>query len=246
MDKLFEIQDLCKSFGDKNILKGVSLDIFPQEVVCIIGPSGAGKSTFLRCLNLLERPTNGTILFKNEDILKIKNIDSYRAKVGMVFQQFNLFLNKNVLQNCILAQRKVLKRKKDEAFNIAIESLKKVGMLDYKDYSIQQISGGQKQRVAISRVLCMHPEVILMDEPTSALDPVMVNEVLQVIQNLAKEGRSMIIVTHEMRFAKEVATKVVYMEDGKTIEVGSSDDIFLHPKNEKTKAFLRMNQEKIN
>ena len=217
-----------------------------QEVVCIIGPSGAGKSTFLRCLNLLERPTNGTILFKNEDILKIKNIDSYRAKVGMVFQQFNLFLNKNVLQNCILAQRKVLKRKKDEAFNIAIESLKKVGMLDYKDYSIQQISGGQKQRVAISRVLCMHPEVILMDEPTSALDPVMVNEVLQVIQNLAKEGRSMIIVTHEMRFAKEVATKVVYMEDGKIIEVGSSDDIFLHPKNEKTKAFLRMNQEKIN
>lgn len=246
MDKLFEIQDLCKSFGDKNILKGVSLDIFPQEVVCIIGPSGAGKSTFLRCLNLLERPTNGTILFKNEEILKIKNIDSYRAKVGMVFQQFNLFLNKNVLQNCILAQRKVLKRKKDEAFNIAIESLKKVGMLDYKDYSIQQISGGQKQRVAISRVLCMHPEVILMDEPTSALDPVMVNEVLQVIQNLAKEGRSMIIVTHEMRFAKEVATKVVYMEDGKIIEVGSSDDIFLHPKNEKTKAFLRMNQEKIN
>ena len=246
MDKLFEIQDLCKSFGDKNILKGVSLDIFPQEVVCIIGPSGAGKSTFLRCLNLLERPTNGTILFKNEDILKIKNIDSYRAKVGMVFQQFNLFLNKNVLQNCILAQRKVLKRKKDEAFNIAIESLKKVGMLDYKDYSIQQISGGQKQRVAISRVLCMHPEVILMDEPTSALDPVMVNEVLQVIQNLAKEGRSMIIVTHEMRFAKEVATKVVYMEDGKIIEVGSSDDIFLHPKNEKTKAFLRMKQEKIN
>ena len=246
MDKLFEIQDLCKSFGDKNILKGVSLDIFPQEVVCIIGPSGAGKSTFLRCLNLLERPTNGTILFKNEDILKIKNIDSYRAKVGMVFQQFNLFLNKNVLQNCILAQRKVLKRKKDEAFNIAIESLKKVGMLDYKDYSIQQIPGGQKQRVAISRVLCMHPEVILMDEPTSALDPVMVNEVLQVIQNLAKEGRSMIIVTHEMRFAKEVATKVVYMEDGKIIEVGSSDDIFLHPKNEKTKAFLRMNQEKIN
>ena len=246
MDKLFEIQDLCKSFGDKNILKGVSLDIFPQEVVCIIGPSGAGKSTFLRCLNLLERPTNGTILFKNEDILKIKNIDSYRAKVGMVFQQFNLFLNKNVLQNCILAQRKVLKRKKDEAFNIAIESLKKVGMLDYKDYSIQQISGGQKQRVAISRVLCMHPEVILMDEPTSALDPVMVNEVLQVIQNLAKEGRSMIIVTHEMRFAKEVATKVVYMEDGQIIEVGSSDDIFLHPKNEKTKAFLRMNQEKIN
>lgn len=246
MDKLFEIQDLCKSFGDKNILKGVSLDIFPQEVVCIIGPSGAGKSTFLRCLNLLERPTNGTILFKNEDILKIKNIDSYRAKVGMVFQQFNLFLNKNVLQNCILAQRKVLKCKKDEAFNIAIESLKKVGMLDYKDYSIQQISGGQKQRVAISRVLCMHPEVILMDEPTSALDPVMVNEVLQVIQNLAKEGRSMIIVTHEMRFAKEVATKVVYMEDGKIIEVGSSDDIFLHPKNEKTKAFLRMNQEKIN
>ena len=246
MDKLFEIQDLCKSFGDKNILKGVSLDIFPQEVVCIIGPSGAGKSTFLRCLNLLERPTNGTILFKNEDILKIKNIDSYRAKVGMVFQQFNLFLNKNVLQNCILAQRKVLKRKKDEAFNIAIESLKKVGMLDYKDYSIQQISGGQKQRVAISRVLCMHPEVILMDEPTSALDPVMVNEVLQVIQNLAKEGRSMIIVTHEMRFAKEVATKVVYMEDGKIIEVGSSDDIFLHHKNEKTKAFLRMNQEKIN
>lgn len=246
MDKLFEIQDLCKSFGDKNILKRVSLDIFPQEVVCIIGPSGAGKSTFLRCLNLLERPTNGTILFKNEDILKIKNIDSYRAKVGMVFQQFNLFLNKNVLQNCILAQRKVLKRKKDEAFNIAIESLKKVGMLDYKDYSIQQISGGQKQRVAISRVLCMHPEVILMDEPTSALDPVMVNEVLQVIQNLAKEGRSMIIVTHEMRFAKEVATKVVYMEDGKIIEVGSSDDIFLHPKNEKTKAFLRMNQEKIN
>lgn len=246
MDKLFEIQDLCKSFGDKNILKGVSLDIFPQEVVCIIGPSGAGKSTFLRCLNLLERPTNGTILFKNEDILKIKNIDSYRAKVGMVFQQFNLFLNKNVLQNCILAQRKVLKRKKDEAFNIAIESLKKVGMLDYKDYSIQQISGGQKQRVAISRVLCMHPEVILMDEPTSALDPIMVNEVLQVIQNLAKEGRSMIIVTHEMRFAKEVATKVVYMEDGKIIEVGSSDNIFLHPKNEKTKAFLRMNQEKIN
>ena len=212
MDKLFEIQDLCKSFGDKNILKGVSLDIFPQEVVCIIGPSGAGKSTFLRCLNLLERPTNGTILFKNEDILKIKNIDSYRAKVGMDFQQFNLFLNKNVLQNCILAQRKVLKRKKDEAFNIAIESLKKVGMLDYKDYSIQQISGGQKQRVAIGRAIVREPKLFLFDEPLSNLDATLRSEMRQELLNLHSQLNSTFIyVTHDQTEALSLAMRSIYL-----------------------------------
>ncbi len=240
MDKLFEIKKLYKSFGDEVILKDINLDIYPNEVVCIIGPSGAGKSTLLRCLNLLERPTSGCILHRNENILDKKfNVDNYRAKVGMVFQQFNLFLNKNVLQNCVLSQKKVLKRSTQEATNIALDALKKVGMLDRKDFAVSQISGGQKQRVAISRALCMNPEVILFDEPTSALDPMMVDEVLQVIRSLAKEGMGMVIVTHEMNFAKEVATKVVYMEDGEIIEVGTPTQIFKSPQHTKTKKFVK-------
>ena len=241
MDKLFQISHLSKVFDDEVILNDISLNIDKHEVVCIIGPSGAGKSTFLRCLNLLETPTDGKILFEGIDLLnRHLKLDQYRCKVGMVFQQFHLFSNKNVLQNCVLAQRKVLKRSKTEAIEIALKQLEKVQMLEKKDFNISQISGGQKQRVAISRALCMNPEVLLFDEPTSALDPLMVEEVLQVIKSLAQEGMSMVIVTHEMNFAKEIATKVVYMEQGKIVEVGTAKEIFENPKSEQVRRFLNL------
>ena len=238
MDKLFEIQDLCKSFGDKNILKGVSLDFFPQEVVCIIGPSGAGKSTFLRCLNLLERPTNGTILFKNEDILKIKNIDSYRAKVGMVFQQFNLFPHLKVIDNIILAPVKLNLMSKEDAIKKGKTLLDKIGLAEKINNYPKELSGGQQQRVAIIRALMLDPDLLLFDEPTSALDPEMKKEVLELMKDLGKSGLTMIVVTHEMQFVKEFATRVIFIDEGKIVEEGTSDDLFKHPKSLRLKEFL--------
>ena len=204
----------------------------------MIGASGSGKSTMLRCINLLEVADSGEIIVDNEDILKIKDINHYRQKVGMVFQQFNLFNNMTVLKNCMIAQEKVLKISKETAKEKALYFLNKVGMLDFAYANASTLSGGQKQRVAIARALCMDPEILLFDEPTSALDPEMVGEVLDVMKNLAKEGLTMVIVTHEMSFAKEVSNKVVFMADGIIEEQGTPDQIFNHPQKEKTKAFL--------
>ena len=204
----------------------------------MIGASGSGKSTMLRCINLLEVADSGEIIVDNEDILKIKDINHYRQKVGMVFQQFNLFNNMTVLKNCMIAQEKVLKISKEKAKEKALYFLNKVGMLDFAYANASTLSGGQKQRVAIARALCMDPEILLFDEPTSALDPEMVGEVLDVMKNLAKEGLTMVIVTHEMSFAKEVSNKVVFMADGIIEEQGTPDQIFNHPQKEKTKAFL--------
>ena len=219
----------------------MSLNFRDSEFVSILGPSGSGKSTLLRCLNGFESPTSGSIKFHNDNILENGyNIDKLRAKVGMVFQSFNLFNNKTVLQNCILAQRIVLKRSKQEATEIALENLKKVGMYNWKDYRVSKISGGQKQRVAIARAMCMNPEVLLFDEPTSALDPEMVQEVLKVMQELASEGMTMVVVTHEMEFAKNVATKVIFMEHGYIVESGTAEQIFENPQQVRTKEFIKI------
>lgn len=237
---IIEIKHLKKTFHDLFVLKDINLSINKGEVVCIIGPSGSGKSTMLRCINLLETPTEGQIFFKNQDIMSHDvDLDFLRTKMTMVFQQFNLFSNKTVLGNCTLAQQKVLKRSKEEARKIAIDNLTKVGLLEKKDSRIDQISGGQKQRVAIARALCMNPEVILFDEPTSALDPEMVGEVLQVMKDLADEGMTMVVVTHEMNFAKNVADRVVFMDEGIIIEEGTPDMIFNHAKDDRTNNFLR-------
>ena len=210
------------------------------EVVTIIGSSGSGKSTLLRCLNLLEEPTSGEILYKNENILDKKfDLRAYRTKVGMVFQNFNLFENKTVLQNCTLSQEKVLKISKKDAEEKAKKFLQLVGMDQYINAKPSQISGGQKQRVAIARALCMDPEVLLFDEPTSALDPEMVGEVLEVMTKLAKKGITMIVVTHEMDFAREVSTRVLFMNEGIILEEGSPEEIFTNPKNQRTKDFLK-------
>lgn len=238
MNSLIQIRDVHKTFGHLEVLKGINFDVNEKDVVCLIGASGSGKSTLLRCLNLLEVPDKGEIIVDNEDILKIKDINGYRKKVGMVFQQFNLFNNMTVLKNCMIAQEKVLKRNKKEAEEKAMYYLKKVGMASFAHAISNTLSGGQKQRVAIARALCMDPEILLFDEPTSALDPEMVGEVLDVMKNLAKEGLTMVIVTHEMSFAKQVSTKVVFMNDGIIEEQGTPDDIFNHPKSERTKAFL--------
>ena len=240
---IIEIKNIYKNYGALEVLKGINFNIESGDVTTIIGPSGSGKSTLLRFLDLLEIPDNGVILFKGDNIVELKNVNKYRQKVGMVFQQFNLFNNLNVLDNCILAQTKVLKRSKEEARKIALENLKKVGMEGFAHASSSTISGGQKQRVAIARALCMNPEVLLFDEPTSALDPEMVGEVLQVIKNLANEGLTMVIVTHEMAFAKEISDKVIFMYDGVVYEEGSASEIFDNPKNDRTKQFLsRFNQ----
>ncbi len=238
---VIDICNLQKQFGSLNVLKGIDLSIEKGEIVCIIGSSGSGKSTLLRCLNLLEVPTSGEIYFEGEKINGNKNvnINKIREKMSMVFQQFNLFNNYSVLDNCILAQTKVLHRSKEEAKEIALKNLERVGMLDRANYRVNQISGGQKQRVAIARSLCMNPDVILFDEPTSALDPEMVGEVLDVIKSLAKENITMVIVTHEMAFAKEIATKVVFMDKGVIEEMGTSDEVFNNPKSERTKEFLK-------
>lgn len=240
MEPIIEINHLSKAFGHNVVLKDINAKFYQGEVVCVIGSSGSGKSTMLRCLNLLETPTSGDILFKNESIITKKiDINKYRSKVGMCFQSFNLFNNMTVLQNCMIGQQKVLKRPKEEAKEIAIEFLSKVNMAAYINANVTLLSGGQKQRVAIARALAMSPEVLLFDEPTSALDPEMVGEVLDVIKNLANEKMTMIIVTHEMDFARQLADRVMFMDQGVIAEEGSSEKIFSSPENIRTKEFLK-------
>lgn len=238
-DNIIEIKNLQKSFGEHDVLKGIDLDVRRGEVVSIIGASGSGKSTMLRCMNLLETPSSGDILYMGESILDKKfDIAKYRAKVGMVFQQFNLFNNMSVLENCVLGQMKVLKRGREEAEKTASEYLNRVGMGAFIKARPAQLSGGQKQRVAIARALAMNPDVLLFDEPTSALDPEMVGEVLSVMKTLAKTGLTMLVVTHEMQFAKDVSTRVIFMDKGVVAEDASPDVIFDNPRNPRTREFL--------
>lgn len=239
METILTIKDLHKSFDNNEILKGINLEIKKGEIISIIGPSGSGKSTLLRCINMLNIPTSGEIIYNGIDITKsAKQLDSIRTKIGMVFQQFNLFNNVNVIKNCTLAPIKVLKINKDVAKAKALELLDLVGMKDYANAHVNTLSGGQKQRVAIARTMAMNPEVILFDEPTSALDPEMVGEVLDVIKKLTKEGITLIIVTHEMAFAKEISDRVIFMDDGVIVESGTSSEVFDNPKNDRTKSFL--------
>ena len=244
-EKIIKIENLYKSFGKLEVLKGVNLDIYKGEVISIIGSSGSGKSTLLRCLNLLEYPTSGNIYFENKNIIDKKtNINDIRKEIGMVFQSFNLFENMNVLDNCTIAQIKVLKRSKEEAEKIAINYLNQVGLNNFINSDTRSLSGGQKQRVAIARALCMNPKVILFDEPTSALDPEMVGEVLDVIKSLKSLGMTLIIVTHEMAFAKEISDRVVFMDQGIVAELGTPQQIFENPTADRTKEFLkRFNQK---
>ena len=237
-ESIIEIRDLCKSFGDHDVLKGIDLSVRRGEVVCIIGSSGSGKSTMLRCINLLETPTSGDIIFEGNSILE-KNVKlgNYRTKVGMVFQQFNLFDNMTVLKNCTVGQIKVLGKKRAEAEKTALEFLEKVGMAQYRNAMPRQLSGGQKQRVAIARTLSMSPDVILFDEPTSALDPEMVGEVLEVMKKLADAGFTMIVVTHEMQFAREVSDRIIFMEQGVVVEEGTPEQIF-STENTRIKEFI--------
>ena len=236
---VIEVKNLKKSFGEHGVLHDISFSVEKGDVISIIGPSGSGKSTLLRCVNFLETPSGGEILFhgKAVDDKELKLTD-YRARVGMVFQSFNLFDNMTVLKNCTAGQKIVLKRSEEEAEKIALENLSKVGMSAYVNARPKQLSGGQKQRVAIARALCMNPEVILFDEPTSALDPEMVDEVLAVMKSLAESGITMIIVTHEMAFARDVSSKVIFMDGGVIEEQGSPSEIFTSPKSPRTKEFL--------
>ncbi len=236
---VLEIRHLSKSFGKHVVLRDIDFNVDTGDVTCIIGASGSGKSTLLRCINMLETPTTGEILFHENDITGVGvDVPAYRSKVGMVFQSFNLFNNMTVLENCMVGQTKVLKKSKEEAHKNAMKYLEKVGMAPYINAKPKQISGGQKQRVAIARALAMEPEVLLFDEPTSALDPQMVGEVLAVMRTLAKEGITMIIVTHEMAFARDVSNHVVFMADGVIEEAGAPEDIFGSPKKAKTQEFL--------
>lgn len=233
------VKNLCKSFGKNDVLKGIDECISKGEVVVIIGPSGSGKSTFLRCLNLLETPTSGQITFEDKDITaKSTNIDKVREKMGMVFQHFNLFPHKTVRENISLAPIKVKGTSKEEAKKITVGLLEKVGLIDKIDAYPASLSGGQKQRIAIARALAMQPDVMLFDEPTSALDPEMVGEVLNVMKDLAKEGMTMVIVTHEMGFAREVGDRILFMDEGKIIESGTPEELFKNPKNSRTIDFL--------
>ncbi|MDD7463356.1 MAG: amino acid ABC transporter ATP-binding protein [Anaerococcus sp.] len=240
MQEIIKVENLEKKFGDNLVLKNIDFAVTPGEVVTIIGSSGSGKSTLLRCLNLLEKPTSGKILYKGDNILD-KSFDErrYRSKVGMVFQNFNLFENKTVLENCTLGQELVLGVNKKEAEKTAREFLNLVGMEEYVNAKPAQISGGQKQRVAIARALCMKPEALLFDEPTSALDPETVGEVLDVMAKLAQRGMTMIVVTHEMDFAREVSTRVLFMNQGVILEEGSPEKIFEHPEHNRTREFLK-------
>ena len=238
-ETILSLKHIKKTFGEHQVLKDISFDINKGEIATIIGPSGGGKSTTLRCINLLEEPTAGEVDFHGKNVLVPNyNRNIYRAKVGMVFQQFDLFENKNVLANCMVGQELVLKRSKDEARQIALANLKKVGMEQYVNARPSQLSGGQQQRVAIARAICMDPEILLFDEPTSALDPEMVGEVLSVMKNLATTGLTMIIVTHEMAFAKEISDQMFFISDGVITEQGKPDQLFNHPQNEKTAKFL--------
>lgn len=240
MEKIIDIQHLSKSFGTNEVLKDIDFSVEKGEVVCIIGSSGSGKSTLLRCINLLGKPSGGQIIYKGENILDDKHdIHGYRTKLGMVFQQFNLFNNHNVLKNCTVGQMKVLKRSKDESEKVAMKYLKVVEMDRYINAKPKQLSGGQKQRVAIARALSMEPDVMLFDEPTSALDPEMVGEVLKVMKKLAKTGLTMLIVTHEMEFAKDVADRVVFMDKGVIAEEGNPEEVFNNPTQERTREFLK-------
>ena len=238
-EEVIRIHHLSKTFGKNVVLRDIDFSVSSGDVTCIIGASGSGKSTLLRCLNLLETPTTGEVFYHGQDIIKSGiNEAAYRAKVGMVFQSFNLFNNMTVLDNCMIGQIKVLKKKKEEAKESALSFLEKVGMAPYINAKPRQLSGGQKQRVAIARALAMEPELLLFDEPTSALDPQMVGEVLDVMKQLAREGLTMIIVTHEMAFARDVSNHVVFMADGVIAEEGEPDQIFNHPQNLKTTEFL--------
>ena len=236
---LFEIKDLCKSFGDNLVLDRISTNIFQGEVVVIVGPSGSGKSTFLRSLNLLEEPTGGSICFEGLNITDPKcNINQYRRKIGMVFQHFNLFPHKTILQNMTLAPVKLLKKPREEAEREALELLKRVGLEEKANAYPSQLSGGQKQRIAIVRSLCMNPDVILFDEPTSALDPEMVGEVLNVMRDLATQGMTMVVVTHEMGFAREVGTRVLFIDEGQIKEENTPEEFFKNPENPRLREFL--------
>ncbi|WP_145024268.1 amino acid ABC transporter ATP-binding protein [Paenibacillus sp. Y412MC10] len=236
---MISVKDLRKSFGKLEILKGIDIDIAKGEVVVVIGPSGSGKSTFLRCLNLLETPSGGQITFEGEPITdKRHNINATREKMGMVFQHFNLFPHKSVLQNLMLAPVKVKKQPPAEAERIALDLLRTVGLSDKRDAYPSQLSGGQKQRIAIARALAMQPHVMLFDEPTSALDPEMVGEVLEVMKKLAEGGMTMVIVTHEMGFAREVGDRIVFMDGGQIVEQGTPAEVFGNPQNSRTKDFL--------
>ncbi|WP_207744275.1 amino acid ABC transporter ATP-binding protein [Clostridium cuniculi] len=240
MERIIEVKHLSKSFGDHKVLRDIDFSVNKGEVVCIIGSSGSGKSTLLRCINLLEKPTGGEIIYNEENILDDKHdIYKYRTKLGMVFQQFNLFNNHNVLNNCIVGQMKVLGRSKEESEKVAMKYLNVVGMSNYINAKPKQLSGGQKQRVAIARALSMEPDVILFDEPKSALDPEMVGEVLKIMKELAESGLTMLVVTHEMEFAREVSDRVVFMNNGVIEEEGTPEEIFNNPKKERTREFLK-------
>ena len=238
-ESLIRVEHLGKKFGEMKALSDINTEIKKGEVVVVIGPSGSGKSTFLRCLNLLEVPTEGKIFFENVDITDKKaDINRHRQKMGMVFQHFNLFPHMTILKNMIIAPMKLQKKSEKEATDIAMELLKRVGLEDRANAYPSQLSGGQKQRIAIVRALCMQPDVMLFDEPTSALDPEMVGEVLEVMKGLAKENMTMVVVTHEMGFAKEVATRVMFMADGKQVDEGTPKEIFESPKSQRLKTFL--------
>lgn len=238
-DVVISVQNLSKSFGDHEVLRKIDMDVHTGEIICIVGSSGSGKSTLLRCINKLERQSAGKIMYHGKEVRDVqREINEYRSKVGMVFQSFNLFNNMTVLQNCMLCTRKVLHISKEEAFDRAITHLKKVGMAPYINANPSQLSGGQKQRVAIARSLCMNPEVLLFDEPTSALDPEMVGEVLNVMKELATTGLTMIIVTHEMTFARDVSTRTIFMDRGYVAEDAAPSELFRNPKNPRTREFL--------
>ncbi|MFF7581088.1 amino acid ABC transporter ATP-binding protein [Streptomyces sp. NPDC008061] len=239
MTAAIEIQGLHKSFGDVEVLRGIDFTVAPGEVVCVVGPSGSGKSTLLRCVNLLEEPTSGTVTVGGVDMTDPDiDLDAMRRRIGMVFQQFNLFPHLNVLDNLTIAQRRVLGRGREEAGRIARENLAKVGLADREDSFPAQLSGGQQQRVAIARALSMGPGLMLFDEPTSALDPELVGDVLGVMRTLADEGMTMLVVTHEMGFARDVADRVVFMDDGRVVEEGAPEHVLARPEHPRTKAFL--------
>ncbi len=245
MTPAIEIRDLHKNFGKLEVLKGIDLSVRQGEVVCVIGPSGSGKSTLLRCVNRLEEPTSGTILIEGEDITDPDaDIDRIRTHIGMVFQQFNLFPHLNVLGNLTVAQTKVLKRPRKEAEETARQMLERVGVPEKAEEFPIRLSGGQQQRVAIARALCMDPDMMLFDEPTSSLDPELVGEVLAVMRSLAKEGMTMMVVTHEMGFARDVSDRVVFMDEGAIVEQGPPEQVLGNPSTDRAKRFLRMVQEK--